>query len=196
MLLERNRLDTSDRSFLQEYNHHIKKVPDGIVINQFSHFLTDERKVYKKLITFLVLSFLLHFLIIEPIRIQVYDNILFPIIGKYSPYVFNLIGVDLEYRGFIMSYFNQYRFVDVIIPFGMIFWIPFLFLIALKIKTLYKTFFIYHIVSFALLYPIGILILSNFDALNLFFNLFQMIMIFMGLTFCIIGAKQSVRLRS
>ena len=95
-----------------------------------------------------------------------------------------------------MNYFNQYRFVDVIIPFGMIFWIPFLFLIALKIKTLYKTFFIYHIVLFALLYPIGILILSNFDALYLFFNLFQMIMIFMGLTFCIIGAKQSVRLRS
>ena len=181
---------------MQEHKHHIRRVPDGIVINQLSQFLTDERKVYKKLITFLVLSFLLHFLIIEPIRIQVYDNILFPIIGKYSPYVFNLIGVDLEYRGFIMSYFNQYRFVDIIIPFGMIFWIPFLFLIALKMKTLYKTFFIYHIVSFALLYPIGILILSNFVALYLFFNLFQMIMIFMGLTFCIVGAKQSVRLRS
>ena len=181
---------------MQEYNHHIKKVPDGIVINQLSQFLTDERKVYKKLITFLVLSFLLNFLIIEPIRIQVYENILFPIISKYSPYVFNLIGVDLEYRGFIMNYFNQYRFVDVIIPFGMIFWIPFLFLIALKMKTLYKTFFIYHIVSFVIIYPIGLLILTNFKVLNLFFDLFKTIMVFIGLTFCIVGARQSVRVKS
>ena len=178
---------------MQEYKHHIRKIPDGIVINRLPQFLTDERKVYKKPITFLVLPFLLHFLIIEPIRVQVYKNVLYPIISTYSSYVFDLVEADLEYQGLIMNYLNNYRFVDVIIPFGMIFWIPFLFLIALKMKTLYKTFFIYHIVLFALLYPIGILILSNFDALYFLFNLFQMATIFLGLTFCIIGFRQSVR---
>ena len=152
-----------------------------------------KEKSIKKLIFFLALTFLLHFLIIEPIRVQVYKNVLSPIIGTYSSYVFDLVEVDIEYRGFIMDYFNQYRFVDVIVPFGAVFSIPFLFLFALRTKPLYKTFFIYHIVLFALLYPIGILILSNFDALYFLFNLFHMATIFLGLTFCIIGFRQSVR---
>ena len=152
-----------------------------------------KEKSIKKLIFFLALTFLLHFLIIEPIRVQVYKNVLSPIIGTYSSYVFDLVGVDLEYRGFIMDYFNQYRFVDVIVPFGAVFSIPFLFLFALRTKPLYKTFIFYHIVLYAILYPLGLLLLTNFDALYFLFNLFQMATIFLGLTFCIIGFRQSVR---
>ena len=146
-----------------------------------------------KTILILFCAVLLHFLIIETIRVQIYENVLVPIISKYSPYVFNLVKADLEYRGVIMSYFNEYRFVDVIIPFGAVFWIPFFVLFALRMKSLYKTFFIYHIVLYAVLYLIGILIFINFDVLYLFFNLFQMITIFMGLTFCIVGAKRPFR---
>ena len=127
---------------------------------------------------------------------QVYENIFVPIISKYSSYIFEIVEADLEYQGLIMSYLNNYGFVDVIMPFGAVFWIPFLFLFVLRMKPLYKTFFIYHIVLYAIFYPIGILLLTNFDVLYLLFNLFQMIAIFMGLTFCIVGAKQSVRLRS
>ena len=92
-----------------------------------------------------------------------------------------------------MDYFNQYRFVDVIVPFGAVFLIPFLFLFALRTKPLYKTFIFYHIVLYAILYPLGLLLLTNFDALYFLFNLFQMATIFLGLTFCIIGFRQSVR---
>jgi hypothetical protein len=84
--------------------------------------------------------------------------------------------------------------VDVVVPFGAIFWIPFLFLFVLKIKMLYKRFFIYHIVAFAIIYPVGIIALNNFDSLYLVFNLFQMLMIFMGLTFCLLGIKQVTKL--
>ena len=91
-----------------------------------------------------------------------------------------------------MSYFQRYKFVDVITPFGAVFWIPFLFLFMLKLNSLYKRFFIYHIVSFAVLYPIGIMALNNFYNIYLVFNLFQMLMIFLGLTFFLIGVKNQL----
>ena len=166
-----------------------------LTINRLK-FLKFEHKVIIKNLTILAFSTLTHFLIIEPIRVQIYKNVLFPIISKYSHYVFDLVGADFQYQIFIMYYFREYKFVDVIIPFGVIFWVPFLFLFALRMKTLYKTFFIYHIVSFVILYPIGIFILTNFEVLNLFFDLFKTIMIFIGLTFCIVGARQSVRVKS
>lgn len=165
-----------------------------LTINRLK-FLKFEHKVIIKNLTILAFSTLTHFLIIEPIRVQIFKNVLFSIISKYSHYVFDLVRADFQYQIFIMHYFREYKFVDVIIPFGVIFWVPFLFLFALRMKTLYKTFFIYHIVSFVILYPIGILILTNFDVLHLFFNLFQTIMIFMCLAFCIVGAKQSVRVK-
>ena len=143
----------------------------------------------------LTFSILTHFLIIEPIRVQIYKNVLFPIVNKYSHYIFDFVGADLQYQIFIMYYFREYKFVDVIIPFGAFFWIPFLFLFALKMKTLCKVFFIYHTVSFVIIYPTGLLILTNFKVLNLFFDLFKTIMVFIGLTFCIVGARKSVRLK-
>jgi len=95
-----------------------------------------------------------------------------------------------------MSYLQGYKFADVITPFGSVFWIPFLFLFMLKINSLYKRFFILHIVAFAVLYPIGIMALNNFDNIYLVFNLFQMLMIFMGLTFCLLGIKQVNKLHA
>jgi len=92
-----------------------------------------------------------------------------------------------------MSYFQGYKFVDVITPFGSVFWIPFLLLFTLKIKALYKSFFVYHILAFAVLYLLGIVILNNFDVLYLVYNLFQMLIIFMGLTFCLLGIKQAIK---
>ena len=166
-----------------------------LTINRLK-FLKFEHKVIIKNLTILAFLTLTHFLIIEPIRVQIYKNVLFPIISKYSHYVFDLVGADFQYQIFIMHYFREYKFVDVIIPFGVIFWVPFLFLFALKMKTLCKVFFIYHTVLFVILYPIGIFILTNFEVLNLFFDLFKMIMIFIGLTFCIVGARQSVRVKS
>ena len=92
-----------------------------------------------------------------------------------------------------MSYFQGYKFVDVVTPFGTVFWIPFLFLFVLKINLLYKRFFIFHIIAFAVLFSIGIMALNNFDNIYLVFNLFQMLMIFMGLTFCLLGIKQVMK---
>ena len=126
---------------------------------------------------------------------EVYENVLVTIISKNISYVFNLVKADIEHQKLIMSYFNNYRFVDVIMPLGAVFWMPFLFLFALKMKPLYKIFIIYQIVSYAILYSLGILIIANFDALYLLFNLFQMFMIFMGLTFCLLGAKQLISLK-
>lgn len=92
-----------------------------------------------------------------------------------------------------MSYLQNYKFVDIITPFGAVFWISFLFLVVLKIKVLYKRFFIFHLIAFAVLFPIGIMALNNFDSLYLVFNLFQMLMIFMGLTFCLFGIKEVIK---
>lgn len=125
----------------------------------------------------------------------VYENALVPIIDKYIPFVFNIVEADLEYKSLIMSYFKGYKFVDVITPFGTVFWVPFLFLITLKMKDLYKTFFLYHIISFAILYLIGILIFTDFDLLFFTYNLFQVIMIFMGLIFYLLGARQLFSLK-
>ena len=95
-----------------------------------------------------------------------------------------------------MNYLQGYKFVDVITPFGSVFWVPFLFLFVIKIDKLYKNFFIFHIGAFAVLYPIGIMALNNFDNIYLVFNLFQMLMIFMGLTFCLLGIKQVNKLHA
>ena len=122
-----------------------------------------------------------------------YEIVLLPFIIKYSPYFFSLVEADLGNQKFIMSNLNQYRLVDVITPFGAVFWIPFLFLFALKIRMLYKKFFIYHILAFAVLYLIGAMVFNKYDALYLVFNLFQVIMIFMSLTFCLLGIKQLVK---
>jgi hypothetical protein len=71
----------------------------------FFDFKIKKHKLNLKLLFTIVLT---NFLIIEPLRVYAYENALFPIIDKFSPFVFNTVASDLEYQSVIMSYLQGY----------------------------------------------------------------------------------------